>query len=521
MKQPVVLVIMDGVGLGDGGPGDAVKQANTPNLDRLLSTCPHTRLKAHGTAVGLPTDEDMGNSEVGHNALGCGQIYSQGAKLVGESIASGTAFQSRAWRELVSGVKASGGAMHFLGLLSDGNVHSHIDHLTALLHQAKKEGLSRVFCHILLDGRDVPATSALTYVNQLEETLKQLGDESFTGKIASGGGRMYITMDRYEADWEMVRRGFDCHVHGIGRQFPDAVTAIETYRQETGCIDQDLHEFVIAENGVPVGRVLSGDSLVLFNFRGDRALEISRAFDDPAFDKFDRGDFHDVRYAGMLEYDGDAHIPTKYLVEPPKIENTLTELLVQNGINEYALSETQKYGHVTYFWNGNRSGKVSEELETYEEIPSDNCPFDQKPAMKCREITDHLIAAMESKKFGFLRCNFPNGDMVGHTGVLEAVIASMEALDVQLGRIKAAAERLGYVLVVTADHGNADMMLEKNKKGEYQVRTAHSLNPVPFLISGWEGTLKEGAFGLANVAPTLAELLGLKPPKEWEQSMLG
>lgn len=520
MKKPVVLVIMDGVGIGDGGPGDAVKLAHTPNLDRLLATCPHTQLKAHGTAVGLPTDEDMGNSEVGHNTLGCGQVYAQGAKLVGESLASGVIFASKAWKELTAGVKASGGALHFLGLLSDGNVHSHIDHLFALLRQAKKDGIAKVFCHVLLDGRDVPATSALQYIGQLEDVLSSLNDGTFEGRIASGGGRMYLTMDRYEADWEMVKRGFDCHVHGIGRQFPDAATAIETYRAETSCIDQDLHEFVIAENGAPIGTVRPGDSVILFNFRGDRALEISRAFDDPCFDKFDRGDYHDVRYAGMLEYDGDAHIPSRYLVEPPKIENTLTELLVENGVNEYALSETQKYGHVTYFWNGNRSDKVSEALETYEEIPSDNCPFDQKPAMKCKEITDHLIAAMESGKYGFLRCNFPNGDMVGHTGVLEAVITSMEALDVQLGRIMEAAERLGFVLAVTADHGNADVMLEKNKKGALQVRTAHTLNPVPFVLQGWEGTLGEGPFGLANVAATVAELLGLTIPKKWEKSML-
>lgn len=519
MKKPVVLVIMDGVGIGDGGPGDAVKQAATPNLDHLLATCPHTQLKAHGTAVGLPTDEDMGNSEVGHNALGCGQIYAQGAKLVGESIQSGAIFTSAAWKELTDWCR-DGGAMHFLGLLSDGNVHSHIDHLLALLRQAKAEGIRKVFCHILLDGRDVPATSALQYVEQLENALAQLNDETFCGKIASGGGRMYITMDRYEADWDMVRRGFDCHVHGLGRQFPDAKTAIETYRAETGCIDQDLHEFVIAQDGKPVGPIRQGDSVVLFNFRGDRALEISRAFDDADFDKFDRGEFQGVKFAGMLEYDGDAHIPSRFLVEPPCIQNTLTELLVAHGIREYALSETQKYGHVTYFWNGNRSGKVSEELETYEEIPSDTCPFDQKPAMKCREITDHLIAAMESGQYGFLRCNFPNGDMVGHTGNFDAVVASMEALDIQLGRIMEAADRTGHILVVTADHGNADVMLEKNKKGQMQVRTAHSLSPVPFVICGADVQMGTGHYGLSNVAATIADLLELEKPASWDCSVL-
>jgi 2,3-bisphosphoglycerate-independent phosphoglycerate mutase len=410
--------------------------------------------------------------------------------------------------------------MHFLGLLSDGNVHSHMDHLLTLLAQAKKEGIRRVFCHILLDGRDVPATSALQYVDKLEETLKVLNDDTFTGKIASGGGRMFITMDRYEADWSMVERGFRCHVQGVGRQFPDAKTAIETDRAETDCIDQDLREFVITENGQPVGKIQPGDSVVLFNFRGDRALEISRALDDSNFDKFDRGDFHDVKFAGMLEYDGDAHIPSRFLVEPPCIQDTLTELLVANGIREYALSETQKYGHVTYFWNGNRSGKVSEALEDYEEIPSDLCPFDQKPAMKCREIADHLIAAMESGKYGFLRCNFPNGDMVGHTGNFDAVVASMEALDVQLGRIVDAADRTGHILLVTADHGNADVMLEKNKKGQYQVRTAHSLSPVPFVLYGAEAKLRQEGQGLANVAATVAELLELEKPGKWEPSLL-
>ncbi len=519
MNKPVVLVIMDGVGLGDGGPGDAVAKANTPTLDCLLRDYPHTKLKAHGTAVGLPSDEDMGNSEVGHNTMGCGQVYAQGAKLVGMSIENGAIFRSAAWTELTRWCR-DGGAMHFLGLLSDGNVHSHMDHLLALLRQAKAEGISRVFCHILLDGRDVPATSALKYVGQLEQTLQELNDETFCGRIASGGGRMYITMDRYEADWDMVKRGFDCHVHGIGRQFPDAVSAIETLRAETGCIDQDLHEFVIAENGTPVGRIAPGDSVVLFNFRGDRALEISRALDDPAFDKFDRGDYHDVKFAGLLQYDGDAHIPSRFLVEPPCIENTLTELLVKYGIPEYALSETQKYGHVTYFWNGNRSSKFSEELETYEEIPSDNCPFDQKPAMKCREITDSLLKAMESGKYGFLRCNFPNGDMVGHTGNFDAVVTSMEALDAQLARIKAAAEEMGYILLVTADHGNADVMLEKNKKGEYQVRTAHSLSPVPFVMVGAPGTLRQSGLGLSNVAATVAQLLELPIPESWDPSIL-
>ena len=493
MKKPIVLVIMDGVGRGDGGPGDAVKQAKTPNLDRLFATCPYTWLKAHGTAVG--------NSEVGHNALGCGQIYAQGAKLVSESIASGALFQSKTWKKLSDNAK-EGKTLHFLGLLSDGNVHSNISHLFSMLRQAHSEGVRRVRCHILLDGRDVPATSALEYVQQLEDTLASLSGGGFDYRIASGGGRMTITMDRYEANWPMVELGWKTHVQGIGRQFSSAKSAIETYRQETGCIDQDLPPFVIAEDGSPVGTIANGDSVILFT-------------------PFDRGDYTGVLFAGMLEYDGDLKIPTSYLVEPPVIQNTLTEVLCAHRIREYALSETQKYGHVTYFWNGNRSGKVDESLETYVEIPSDVIPFDQAPAMKSVEITDHMVEAMASGKYDFLRCNFPNGDMVGHTGSLPAAIAAMEFVDQGVGRIIEAADRYGYTVCVTADHGNADQMTE-TKKGKTAVRTAHSLNPVPFIIYDPDTryVIREGSYGLANVAPTLVKLMGIPAPDCWEDSMI-
>ena len=520
MNKPIVLVIMDGVGKGDGGAGDAVAQAKTPTLDHLLDTCPHTYLKAHGTAVGLPSDDDMGNSEVGHNALGCGQVYSQGAKLVGESIENGTLFASQTWMELVENAKA-GHAFHFLGLLSDGNVHSNISHLIALLRNAKAAGVKNAYCHILLDGRDVPATSALEYVQQLEDVLAELSTDGCDYAIASGGGRMQITMDRYEANWGMVEKGWRTHVQGQGRMFTSAKEAIETYRAESGVIDQDLPAFVVARNGEPVAKIANGDSVVLFNFRGDRAQEISLAFDRKDFDKFDRGDYTGVKFAGMLQYDGDLNIPEHYLVQPPVITNTLTEVLCKAGVHEYALSETQKFGHVTYFWNGNRSGKVCEDLEVYEEIPSDVIPFEQAPAMKSKEITEKMVENMASGKFQFLRCNFPNGDMVGHTGVLDAVIYSMECVDNGLKAIVDAADKYGYTVLITADHGNADQMTE-TKKGKTSVRTAHSLNPVPFIIydkdQDWK--IKEGNFGLANVAPTVVKMMGLTAPDCWEQSMI-
>ena len=525
MKKPVVLVVMDGVGESSEELGNMVMKATTPTLDTLKANDPFRIIKAHGTAVGLPSDDDMGNSEVGHNALGCGQIYSQGAKLVNESIESGKIYTSETWKALVAGVKASGGALHFIGLLSDGNVHSNIGHLLAMLKEAKAEGVGKARVHILLDGRDVPATSALEYVDQLEETIANLKDASYDVRIASGGGRMQITMDRYQANWGMVKAGWDIHVHGEGRAFGSAREAIETYRNEQpGVIDQDLPGFVVAENGKPVGAMQDGDSVILFNFRGDRALELSMAFDgDASFDKFDRGAVPKVLYAGMLEYDGDLHIPHKYLVNPPQIRNTLTELLVENSINEYACSETQKYGHVTYFWNGNRSEKFSEELETWQEVPSDVRSFDECPWMKGTEITDLVIAAIESGKYGFIRCNFPNGDMVGHTGNLYATEIAVETVDLCLTRILKACDEHNCILVVTADHGNSDQMLEKNKKGVVSVRTAHSLRPVPFIIHDKDARHEmdtESPFGLANVAPTVVELLGLKPYDCWEKSML-
>ena len=446
---PVLTIVMDGVGLAPDNQGNAVSLAYTPTLDSIMDKYPMVSLKAHGTAVGLPSDDDMGNSEVGHNALGSGQVFAQGAKLVSQSIETGKMFASATWNNLVSNVKTTGGALHFIGLFSDGNVHSHIDHLKAMIVKAKEEGVAKVRVHVLLDGRDVGETSALDYILPFEEFLSELRDNHFDIKIASGGGRMKITMDRYEADWSMVERGWRTHVLGDARQFASAAEAVTTYREELGVIDQDLPAFVIAENGAPVGTVEDGDSVIFFNFRGDRAIEISKAFDDVEFTAFDRVRFPKVIYSGMLEYDGDLHIPSNYLVNPPEISNTMSEYLTNAGVTQLAISETQKYGHVTYFWNGNKSGKFSDELETYIEIPSDVVPFEQRPWMKCAEITDKLIECIESGNYKYLRVNFPNGDMVGHTGSLLATRCSMEALDLQLARILSVIDKLGGVALTS------------------------------------------------------------------------
>ena len=534
-KGPVVLIIMDGVGIKEIETGNAVTNAKKPILDNCMKNYPMQKLKAHGTAVGLPSDGDMGNSEVGHNAIGAGQVYSQGAKLVSESLASKSMYQSEVWKSLVADAK-KGGTMHFIGLLSDGNVHSHIDHLLAMLDEAKEEGVEKVRIHILLDGRDVGETSALQYVDQLEAKLSELSDASHDYRIASGGGRMTITMDRYGANWGMVEAGWKTHVLGEGRQFANATEAIETFRKEIpNVIDQDLPAFVIAENGAPVGTIEDGDSVILFNFRGDRAQELTVAFESGAdFDKFDRVRVPSVNYAGMLEYDGDLHIPKKFLVSPPVIRNTLGELLANKGIAQLAISETQKYGHVTYFFNGNRSSKFNDDLEEYIEIPSDIVPFEQRPWMKSAEITDKLVELILENKYPFMRVNFPNGDMVGHTGVFESAVIGVESVDIALKRILPAIDAVGGMAIITADHGNAEEMFElakdgtpkADKDGRIKAKTSHTLNKVPCIF--YDNTenkdkyevVDSDSYGLANIAATIADLLGVEKPDCWESSMI-
>ena len=531
---PIVLCIMDGVGFGKYEDGDAFLNAYKPTLENMLKTLPNTKLKAHGTAVGLPSDEDMGNSEVGHNAIGCGRVFAQGAKLINEAIATGQIFEGDVWKQALDNCKKNNSTLHFLGLFSDGDVHSHIDHLRAMMSKAAAEGIKKIRVHILLDGRDVPETSALLYVEPFEEYLKKLRDGGCDARIASGGGRMRITMDRYGADWDMVRKGWDIHVHGNGRSFKSAKDAIETLRKEARVIDQDLPGFVIqGDDGAPMGRIHDGDSVIFFNFRGDRALEITAAFEEDNFDKFDRSPRPNVFYAGMMEYDGDLKVPKKYLVNPPAIERTSGEYLCASDVKILAISETQKYGHVTYFYNGNRTGKFDEKLEDYVEIRSDVIPFEQRPWMKSAEITDAVVKAIESGKYDFIRLNYPNGDMVGHTGIYESTIIAVESVDIGVKRLAAAVKKAGGVLLLTADHGNCDDMyqhdkkgnLVKNKNGTIEAKTSHSLNPVPFIIydpeskGEYKTELKEG-LGISSVAATCIEFLGFKAPEDYDPSII-
>jgi 2,3-bisphosphoglycerate-independent phosphoglycerate mutase len=534
---PLVFVIMDGVGIGKYPEGDAVRTAVKPTLDWLTEQALASQLKAHGMAVGLPSDEDMGNSEVGHNAIGCGRVFEQGAKLVNQAIETGALFQGAAWREIMANIQSNQSTLHFLGLFSDGNVHSHIDQLKSLLRQARKEGVSRCRIHILLDGRDVGETSALDYVDPFEAFLAELNASGVDYRIASGGGRMNITMDRYNANWDMVRRGWETHVGGVGPKFPSARAAIEAHRADKArIIDQDLPPFIIADaQGQAVGPIRDGDSVVFFNFRGDRAIEITRAFEEPDLKEFVRTPNPKVCYAGMMQYDGDLKIPKRYLVSPPAIDRTMGQYLALSGVRQLAISETQKYGHVTYFFNGNRSGKFNEKLEDYVEIPSDILPFEQRPWMKCAEITDAVIRAIGENRHRFIRLNFPNGDMVGHTGVYAATQIGVECVDLCLSRILEAVRAAGGILLVSADHGNADDMYEHDKKtgavskdkasGRIKVKTSHSLNPVPVYIydsvdsKRWSLSPQTG-LGISSLAATCLTLLGYEPPADYDPSVV-
>jgi 2,3-bisphosphoglycerate-independent phosphoglycerate mutase len=472
----------------------------------------------------------MGNSEVGHNALGAGRVFDQGARLVDAALAAGTIFEAPLWRELVAKP-----TLHLLGLVSDGNVHSHIRHIEALIERAALDGVRRLRLHVLTDGRDVPERSALTWIEPLEARLAALSRAGRDFRIASGGGRMHLTMDRYEADWAMVKRGWDCHVFGKGRPFASASEAIRVlYAEDPRLSDQWIPAFVVVDGEGPVGRIREGDALLFFNFRGDRAIEISRVAENrllpPDFQRSGpEGEAApSILYAGMMRYDGDLLIPRRYLVEPPAIDRPLSDYLVANGISSLALSETQKFGHVTYFFNGNRSERADPSLETWIEIPSDPGDFDAAPAMKAPEIARAACEALRSGRHRHLRVNFANGDMVGHTGVFDATVRAVEAVDEALARIVETLEEVDGVMLLTADHGNADQMYEVDKKtgayardaqGRLKVRTSHSLNPVPFVLVDprsrfrLDPSVKEP--GLANVTASLLVLAGLRPPKEY------
>jgi len=539
---PVLVVILDGFGENEfKDEFNAVHVANTPVVDKLRAVPGRFRtVKAHGRAVGLPSDADMGNSEVGHNALGAGQVVDQGARLVDIALETGKMFEGAGWKHIAPAFADH--TVHFIGLLSDGGVHSRADQLYGTVKGAVERGAKKVRVHILTDGRDVPDGSSLTFVQQLEDFLAGMNkDHGADCKIASGGGRMQVTMDRYEADWSIVKRGWEAHVLGQApHKFTDALTAVKTLRgpEDAAVSDQNLDPFVIVDgSGAPVGTVQDGDAVVLFNFRADRMVEMSKAFEyeDSAFKYFDRQRFPKTRFVGMMQYDGDLHLPTNYLVPPPEISKVSGEYLARNGISTFACSETQKFGHVTFFWNGNRSGYFDAKLETYLEIPSDKIVFNEKPDMKAHEITAAGIEALRSGKYKMVRINYANPDMVGHTGDLKATIRACETCDTCLGELLAVADSLGARWMVTSDHGNADDMVQRDKKGKPLMGedgkplplTSHTLAPVPVFVGG-AGLPNSVRFveglddaGLANITATSMALLGFKAPSFYQNSLVG
>ncbi|KAH7833840.1 hypothetical protein Vadar_010267 [Vaccinium darrowii] len=533
----IALIVLDGWGEANPDQYNCIHVAETPVMDSLKTGAPDRwrLVRAHGKAVGLPTEDDMGNSEVGHNALGAGRIYAQGAKLVDLALASGKIYDGEGFNYIKESFET--GTLHLIGLLSDGGVHSRLDQLQLLMKGASERGAKRIRVHILTDGRDVLDGSSVGFVETLENDLSKLRETGVDAQIASGGGRMYVTMDRYENDWSVVKRGWDAQVLGEAPyKFKSALDAVKTLRQDPKANDQYLPPFVIVgEDGKAVGPIVDGDAVVTVNFRADRMTMLAKALEYENFDKFDRVRFPKIRYAGMLEYDGELKLPKRYLVSPPEIERTSGEYLTHNGVRTFACSETVKFGHVTFFWNGNRSGYFNAEMEEYVEIPSDSgITFNEQPKMKALEIAEKARDAILSRKFHQVRVNLPNSDMVGHTGDIKATVVACKAADEAVKMILDAIEQVGGIYVVTADHGNAEDMVKRNKKGgplldkdgNIQILTSHTLQPVPIAIGGpglapgvrFRKDVPEG--GLANVAATVMNLHGFLAPSDYETTLI-
>lgn len=518
-RKKVALVVLDGFGEREDRSFNAVKLGSTPVYDNLKNKFPFTLINASGEWVGLKKG-DMGNSEVGHNTMGAGFIYKQGAELVNEAFKNGTAFKSNCFNTLVTNCIKHDSTFHLVGLLSDGRVHSDIEQLKTLLFELSENDIDKVRLHILLDGRDVSPQSAEKYVAEIESYISSLGKSDYL--IASGGGRMQIVMDRYEADWKMVEKGYNTIVNAEGKTFTSPEMAINYFREKTpNIVDQDIPPFVIVSKvGEPLGKVKDGDSLLTFNFRADRMVEFSRVFCDKNFSIFPRKNFPKIEFAGLMQYDGDLGIPDNFIVSPPNISHTLTEFLVKNKLKSFAVSETQKFGHITKYFNGNKQNKISEEFEDYVEIPSLNVPFNEVPEMKAEEVTDALISAIESGKYNFLRCNFANCDMVGHTGDLNAVIKAVETVDNCLGRVYKACLENKTTLFVVADHGNAEEMAVMFN-GKIIPKTSHTTNPVPFIVADKSVKIKSDyEYGLSNLASSITKYIGIGQDKHWDDSII-
>ncbi|MBN2427365.1 MAG: 2,3-bisphosphoglycerate-independent phosphoglycerate mutase [Deltaproteobacteria bacterium] len=506
---PTVLLILDGWGIAEAGEFNAFSRGNTPHIDALIENWPHTALKASGLAVGLPEGQ-MGNSEVGHLNMGAGRVVYQDFTRINKAIENGEIASNATFLDLFSAVRSKAGKLHFMGLLSDGGVHSHIEHLFALLRLAKEKGLEDICIHAFMDGRDTPPSSGEGYLKQLENFLEELG----CGRVASVTGRFYA-MDR-DQRWERVEKAFRALTLGEGKTVASSVTGIESAYQ-AGETDEFIKPLVVTSGQGPCGTVNDGDGIVFFNFRADRAREITRAFTENSFDGFERPVEPKLAgFACMTEYDEGFDLPIAF--PPESHRNILGETLAKAGLTQLRIAETEKYAHVTFFFNGGEEQPFSGEERVLIPSPKDVATYDLKPAMSAPEVSSEAVRRIQSGAYDFIVLNFANFDMVGHTGILEAAVAAVETVDSCVGQVVGAALDAGGKVILTSDHGNCEKMQDETK-GPH---TAHTTNPVPLVLIDPERRmcrLREGS--LADIAPTALDIMGLeKPPEMTGESLI-
>ena len=499
MKKPLALIILDGFGERDEADGNAVLNAPTPNLDRYRSQYPVTLIGTSGLHVGLP-DGQMGNSEVGHLNIGAGRVVYQSFTKIDKSISDGDFFTNDALLGAIAQAKEKSGRLHIIGLLSDGGVHSHINHFYALLKMAKDNGLSKVFIHAVLDGRDVPPASAEIYLAEMIKTTESMA----IGQIASIAGR-YYTMDR-DNRWDRVEKSYRAYVSGDAHRANDPIEALKQ-AYDRGETDEFVLPTVITDNDSPVGLIETGDSVIFANFRPDRAREITRTLTDNTFDGFVRESFPEVHFVCMCQYDETFPLPVAY--PPDKLTNILGETLEKHGLTQLRIAETEKYAHVTFFFNGQEETPYPHEDRKL--IPSPQVPtYDLKPEMSAYEVENHLLDLLKEDKYDVIVLNLANPDMVGHTGVYEAALQAVETVDICLGHIVDTIIKLGGTALITADHGNIEHMYDKDK----MPITAHTTNPVPFILASENSYNLRDNGVLADIAPTILELLNIEKPVE-------
>jgi len=530
-RGPLIHVVLDGWGVGAADETNAVNKANLPVMSRLIRGCPYTQLWTHGKYVGLPNEKDMGGSEVGHMTMGAGMVMEQGPTLIQNLLQSGEFFENPVLSRIIQNCVERDTPLHLLGLLSNGNIHSHVDHTEAIIRHAFQSGIRRCYLHALLDGRDVGVQSALDFTEPFEKLFSELKGQrpGIDYAFASGGGREVITMDR-DNNWDKIETGWQIHVQGQSEnQFPSIRDAIEHFRkQNPEIIDQDIPGFVIIRNGEAVGRIEDQHALIFTNFRGDRATEFSQAVLADDFPYFERYRCPEVLFAGMTQYDQDNQIPPDYLVGTPVVEEPFGKRILELGLKQFRLSETQKFAHVTFFYNGGYREPLDPLQEIYHFIASDKIPsFAERPAMKAPGISKKAVEFINSGEYQYGLINFANADMVGHTGDFQATVRAVEAVDAALDNIVRAIDAVNGLLVITADHGNADEMLISNQNGTLEISTKHSLNPVPFLIYDplYNGDYRLKPFGqdynnnLSNIAATNFLLLGQAVPDDLAPSL--